>query len=289
MAITVIVLNWNGLVHTRACVAELARVATPGLRVVVVDNGSARREDLALAEALVGFPHPLEIVRLPKNRGFAGGVNRGLEAALAARAAGHPVDAALLLNNDARLPDGFVEALEATLREHPDVGLVGTVIAEPAGLLGPGRVDWHTGDTPWAHPPYAADLVDCELAHGACLGVRLALVDDIGMLDEGYFCFYEDSDLCLRARAAGWGVRCLTRFRVEHVGGAALGRASDRRRYLFTRSRVRFILAHAPRARRLRTLAALALRIGRRGTSLAALKGFVDGLVGAPPRWPGLT
>jgi len=288
MATTVIVLNWNGLALTRRCLAELTRITTPGLRVVVVDNGSRGGEGEALEAERAGYPHPLEVARLPHNQGFAGGVNRGLEVVLAARARGVEVEHALLLNNDALLPVGYVDALERAFRERPDAGLVGGDGVEGVGPLGPGRVDWHTAETPWAPPPYASELVACELAHGACLGIRLALLDAIGLLDEGYFCFYEDADLCLRARAAGWGVYCLTSQRVAHVGGAALARTSERRRYLFTRSRVRFILRHAPRARRVRALAALALQLGRRGPTLAALKGYWDGLRDAPPRWPDL-
>ena len=104
--VTAVVLSWNGKEETLECLRSLGEATYPALSVVVVDNDSSDDVGDAVAE---GFPQA-RVIRLPENRGFAGGVNAGLDAALETGA-----DHVLLLNNDATVEPGFLEPLVAAV------------------------------------------------------------------------------------------------------------------------------------------------------------------------------
>jgi len=106
--VTAVVLSWNGTEQTLACLRSLSAATYPALSAVVVDNDSTDDVAAAVAEA---FPD-VRVIRLEENRGFSGGVNAGLEAALADGA-----DHVLLLNNDATVEPGFLEPLVAAASE----------------------------------------------------------------------------------------------------------------------------------------------------------------------------
>ena len=100
--VAAVVLGWNGREDTLACLRSLQRATYPELSIVVVDNGSTDGGPEAVAAE---FPD-VRLLQLGENRGFAGGVNAGADAAL-----GDGAEAVLLLNNDATVEPGFLEPL----------------------------------------------------------------------------------------------------------------------------------------------------------------------------------
>ena len=104
--VAVVVLNWNGLQLTRACVRSLRAQTAPAGAIVVVDNGSANGEAAALARE---FGNAIEVLALPHNLGFAGGCNAAFERLLA----GNGPDFVALLNNDAEAEPRWLEELLA--------------------------------------------------------------------------------------------------------------------------------------------------------------------------------
>jgi N-acetylglucosaminyl-diphospho-decaprenol L-rhamnosyltransferase len=254
----VVIPTWRARDMLARCLEALAADPSPH-RVIVVDNASGDgTPDLVRARA----PEARLIVN-ESNRGFAAAVNQ------AARMAGGRH--LLLLNPDARPLPGCLSRLAAELDAHAEIALAGPQLLDPDGALQPSA---------WPAPgllslAYDAlllhnlmprsrlrlvsapgrDPVDVECLSGACLLVRRSAFEALGGLDERFFIYYEDTDLAVRARAAGHRVRLVPAAQAVHlVGGSSF---QDRREFLarFHESRRRFLAKHH------RGLRGVALRI----------------------------
>ena len=209
--ITAVVVNWNGFEDTRRCVESL-RAQDPSPGIVVVDNGSTDGS----AERLAGLPGP-ELVRSDRNCGFAGGANLGIRRALEGDAA-----YVWLVNNDAEAEPGALSALVAAAEAERSVGIVGGVLPE---AWGGGRINRWTGvASPAAGPGDKLDYVT-----GACMLVRRAVFEQVGLFDEAFFFYFEDADLCLRARRARWRLAVAPEARVRHRAGSTVSRGEEDR------------------------------------------------------------
>jgi GT2 family glycosyltransferase len=206
--------------------AASARDPTLDVRVLIVENGT-------------GGPAPRpDRLRLPENRGFAGGMNAGLERLLS-----EGCDRILLLNNDAVLDPGCLRRLASAL-DDPGLGAVGPVIlrlsdarVESRGLsvdLGYGRVrlEGH-GKVPTDR----AGLASADALSGAVMMMSRTALQRVGLLDERYFFSFEDVDWCVRARRAGFGVAVVLEARARHGGSRTIG-ASPARLYYSARNHV---------------------------------------------------
>ncbi len=285
--VVTVIPSWNRRHDTLACLASLARLATPGLThgIVLVDNAST---DGTVAAVRGAWPR-LQIVALTRNVGFAAAVNRGLDWALAAAA-----DWVLVLNNDTVLDPRLLVTLVAAGEADPTVGLVTPTVYyfdRPAEVWP--SAGWRRGltlaafDTTAAPPTQAPYEVDW--ATGCCLLVRRAVWDTVGRLDERYHFYYEDHDFCLRTRAAGWRILHVPRARAWHRVSASTGQGTPLQMYLLGRASVAFFARYGrgPQALWLapyragslaRTLATTAFR-GRPEAGLAYARGVWTGMM----------
>jgi GT2 family glycosyltransferase len=273
-----------------ACLGSLARSRLGQLRhrVWLVDNGST---DDTVASVRAAF-RDVEVLELGVNRGFAAAMNAGVEAALAEGA-----DWVLLLNNDTVVDPSLVATLWSAAAAAPDVGLAAPAIyrfdAPDAIWPSAGRRRWWTLAARERPDRSAGDgrgggNQDVDWANGCCLLLRREAWRSLGRLDEGYVFYYEDHDLCLRARAAGWRILQVPAARVWHRVSASAGPGSPLQHYLLARSSVRFYARHMTGARRWLVLpyragsfartAARALVGGRPENLVAYREGLRDGL-----------
>lgn len=223
---------------------EDVRADRPNIEVIVVDNGSI---DDSVERARARFA-TLRVVRNDVNRGYATACNQGAAAATAAFV--------LFLNNDATLsPTDLDRLLQAAAGDER------TAIWQPVTVGVDGTLE-STGDlfTWWGifqhlpAVPVGTDSVEVFSTVGAALLVRKDAFDQIGGFEGSYFAYYEESDLCWRARIAGWQVRVVVGACVEHLGSETTGRVFPPHavRYLAFRNRIRTILANASGASLLR-------------------------------------
>jgi GT2 family glycosyltransferase len=170
------------------------------VRIIVVDDGSAPEHQERLAQ-LEG----VDLILGDEQRGFAANANRGLRAV-------RQDEDAVLLNSDVVAHHGWLERLQFGAYHDPRAGIVGPKLLYPDGTIqsagsirNPGEPEWFDHAyrfKPADHP--AANVVQPYLAMtGAALYVKRRVLDDVGLLDEGYGMAYEDIDWCVRAWEAG--------------------------------------------------------------------------------------
>jgi GT2 family glycosyltransferase len=238
----VITLNWNRRDDTLACLESLSHLAYSNARVLVVDNGSTDGSPQAIARE---FPQVEQIVN-PRNFGFAGGFNVGLRHALDAGA-----DFAFILNNDTIAARDILDPLVAAAAP----GEVGVVAPAIFYASDPERV-WSTGggrnrltlEMTGDHGRHAtlAGITEREFLSGCAMCIKRSVLERVGLFDEEFFMYYEDSDYCLRARRAGFRLLVVPQARVWHkVATSSDGSDSPAERYWMGRSSVRFFRKHA--------------------------------------------
>lgn len=287
-----LLLNWRRADLTLQCLGDLLVTDVP-LHVLVIDNGSGDGSVAALrqrAPALAAAhpQHTVELVELPQNLGFTGGMNHGLR-----RAEALSLPYTLVLNNDLRLPPDCVRALVSVLDHDPRVAAVGPTVLHPDGTVwaeggevafGPNalRLRRHgRAPRPREHGPEAVGFLT-----GACVLLRTADAAAIGGFDDRYFMYWEDVDLCERLAARGGRIVWLPWVRVVHDAGQSSGGGrSPLRKFLMACNSVRFLRRRGSLA----GWAALAvfdvllwpltLRHGPR-PAFAKLRGLWAGLVG---------
>jgi hypothetical protein len=273
----VIVVNYNGGAMLEECVLSAVLEGVAAARIVVVDNGSADGSVESLERRIAG----VQIVRNGCNAGFARAVNQGMDRVFAQTM---PAEFVLLLNNDARLEAGALEAFAEGFDARPNAALAGGQLRYPDGRLqsafaplpslaeevlprfalraiDPERFRRKTADQ-------TARAVECVL--GACLAVRCAALARLGMLDEDYFFFFEEIEWCQRARRMGEEVYYLPEARAVHGQGQTADRFRGGARVEYQRSKLIFFRKTRGRGAYLAVSAAMAVR-----TLVNALAGTV--------------
>jgi GT2 family glycosyltransferase len=268
MKLLVVILNYRTTDLTIDCLRSLQGevTASPGFRVAVRDNGSGgdALPRLQRAVARNGWASWAEVTGSPSNLGFTGGNNAAIRTALGSA---DPPEYFLLLNSDTRVEAGALGALVDFMDSRPRAGIAGSALLSPDGAVQASPFRFHNIATeldrglrlglvsrllaPWAvvmPTPPAARAVDW--VSGASMILRRTMLDEIGLLDEGLFTYFDDIDLCLRARRAGWESWYVPESRVVHLEGASSGisdREPKRRPDYWFAARRRFFLKHRGR------------------------------------------
>ncbi len=223
----------------RALEAALADMAPLGGRAIVVDNDSGDGSLATIRDAVRarGWADRVDVLAAPANLGFGAGNNIAFRHALSWET---PPDYFYLLNPDA-LPDpGGVRALVDFMERTPDSGLAGSRVRHPSGelrisafrfpsVLSELEAGVRVGLVTrlldrWkvpAPPPESTSAVDW--VSGASVMLRRAMLDEIGMFDENFFLYFEETDLSLRAMRGGWKTYYVLESGAEHIGQVSTG------------------------------------------------------------------
>jgi GT2 family glycosyltransferase len=240
-SVLVIIVNYRSAGLAIDCLESLAPEVAGWLtaRVVVTDNasgdGSVELLNATIAER--GWGAWATVQSLPRNGGFAYGNNAAIRPALEGP---DPPRYVWLLNPDTLVRPGALAALVAFLEDHPDVGMSGSRLEGPDGLpqrsafrfpsvLGELDAGLRFGPVSRlvAHrviaPPVPVSACPIDWVAGASLMVRREVFEAVGLLDEGYFMYYEEVDFCRKARRAGWPCWYVPSSRVVHLVGQVSG------------------------------------------------------------------
>jgi N-acetylglucosaminyl-diphospho-decaprenol L-rhamnosyltransferase len=260
VAVSIVVLNYNTRDHLRTCLEAIGREGSTSLsggqieaEVLVVDNAS-RDGSADMVEAEFAWA---TLIRSPHNGGYASGNNQALRVSRG--------ESVLMLNPDTTLARGSVAALLARLDQHPEAGVIGPKLLRPNGSMHlacrrsfptPAIAFYRISGLSRAFPKsptfgrYNLTFVDPNQAMevdsvcGACMLIRRAVIDRVGLLDERFFMYGEDLDWCLRTRAAGWTVRYEPDIVVQHQHGAASRQRALRTTFHFFRAMDLFYRKH---------------------------------------------
>ncbi len=238
--IALIILNYNGLPYVLDCLKSVQQVKVKNyrLKVVLVDNNSTDRS----VEAIQNLKFKIKIIKNKRNLGFAGGNNKAIKWALS-----NKFDYVLLLNPDTVVEKNFLAPLLKLIQSDQNVGLVAPILKGKEGdqdifALGAsfnpylGRTKhWHVKTRP-------LQKQEQELVSGCCLLIKKEVFAKIGLFDERFFLYFEDSDFCLRAKKAGYKIYVEPKSVVWHKTSLSLGGMSWKKiRYNLT-SNFLFIL-----------------------------------------------
>lgn len=236
--LSIITVNYNGLELTCRLIESLRSHNSVPTQIVVVDNGSRVDEAALLRERY----DQLTVVRSERNLGFAGGNNLGIRAA-----EGRYL---LLLNNDTEIEADTLHLLCQTLDIHPEAG----VVCPKIRFFQPPRNIQFAGYTPLSRVTLRNALIgfgeadrgqydaphETPYAHGAAMMIRREAIEQVGLMPECYFLYYEELDWSESFTRRGWTIRYDPRCTVFHKESATTGAASPLRTYYITRNRLLF-------------------------------------------------
>jgi GT2 family glycosyltransferase len=244
----IILLNWNGWRDTIACVDSCRRLTWPNYRILVVDNNSSDGSEKFLRQHL----REVEIIQSGSNLGFAGGYNVGIRHAISSGA-----DYIWLLNNDTVVDSESLTALVEAMKNGLTVGIAGSKIYyhdDPRRIWFAGGL-WEKGHLRLRHR--GAHMLDegqydemreVGSVSGCSMLVRSAAIKDIGLMDESYFLYWEDTEWCARAKEKGYGVIFVPESHVWHKVSASAGKSAFSQYYYFIRNGFYFLSRYDPRS-----------------------------------------
>jgi len=294
--IFVVVLSYNGLADTRKCLTSLLPAVRPGVRPVLVDNGSTDGTAEAVARE---FPW-CEVVRVEVNQGPVGGNNAGITAALEAGAKW-----IMLLNNDTTVDPRLFDRMQAAAAANPAFAVLGPVIKfmdDPEVVMTDGclfNLPQSRGfftrkpvAVACSEPPRATEV---DIVNGCCLMIRADMIRTIGKFDDRIFMYHDEADLCIRVLNANGRLGVIDHALIWHKGSATskvTGKKSiryfDARNlwYLLKKHRGATIHGRRPLAAKLAYFRymyywyAAELEAGNHPSASAVIDGICDGLAG---------
>ena len=246
-SLLVVIVNYRTPDLTIDCLESLVKEvqSLPGTRVVVTDNASGDRsvEQIQTAIENNDWSDWVSLMPLAKNGGFAFGNNEAIRPAIESS---NPPTYVLLLNPDTIVHQGALRQLFDFMEEHPKVGIAGsrlesldgspqrsafrfpTIFSELDSGLRLGLVSKLLSRWVVA-PPVPEETCQTDWVAGASMIVRREVFEQVGLMDESYFLYYEEVDFCLQANRADWSCWYVPQSRVIHLVGQSSGLDSSKR------------------------------------------------------------
>jgi GT2 family glycosyltransferase len=240
--VTFVVVNWNQCQLTLDCLASLYQQSYPNFSVVLVDNGS---QDESVSTIRKAYPD-VTIIEHRRNLGIAAANNSGIRQALQL-----DTDYIFLLNNDTVVAPDMLTSLVEVAEHESDIGITGPTMLyfdHPETIWSAGnKLDWHTGmsfllrnNEPVSSVSNAScEEVDYIATCAAC--IKRTVFENVGLMDERFFIYYDETDWFARASAAGWRSVYVPQAKMWHKVSATMGQSSPTTDYYMVRNKYLFL------------------------------------------------
>ncbi len=240
--LTIVIVTYNSAGHIDSCLrAIVTQPPKTDHEILVVDNASTD----GTAAAIRARWHGVRVIDAGENLGFAAANNLGIRQSFA------PL--VLLLNPDTSVSPGAIDKLVAAVDRRPDAGIVGPRLVDQNGRP---ELSWGLMVSPLAElrqklvSRFTESLSqrerEVDWVSGACLLVRRAAAEEVGLMDERYFMYLEDVDFCAAVRGRGWRVLFTPTAQVVHLRGQSRATASAATERAYRRSQLSFYEKHHP-------------------------------------------
>jgi N-acetylglucosaminyl-diphospho-decaprenol L-rhamnosyltransferase len=240
---------------------ELAHVGAHRVFIVDNDSGDGSVERLRAEVTAKQWGDRVEVIAAPQNRGYGYAVNHGVEQS---RKLPAPPEYIYVLNSDAYPDPGSLQAMVRVLDTHADVGIAGSRIHGPAGDTQATAFRFPSVSSEFeamatfgpisrllsrfvVSPPEPPASCEVDWIPGTSMLIRRRAFEQIEGFDEGFFLYYEETDICRRARAAGWKTFYVANAGITHIGSVSTGIGDQARRmpgYWFASRHRYFIKSH---------------------------------------------
>ncbi|MEW6377851.1 MAG: glycosyltransferase family 2 protein [Thermodesulfobacteriota bacterium] len=244
MDLSIIIVNWNIKDLLMQCLGSILQM-TQGFKkeIFVVDNGS---EDGSPSMVKERFPE-VDLIENSRNLGFARASNQALRVSKGRYC--------LLLNPDTQVKEEAIEKLISFMDAYPKVGVAGAQLLNSDGykqnsianfpsltteLLNKNLLRWLFPDRFPGKERNYSEPIEVDSVIGACMMVRKEAMEQVGLLDEDYFLFLEETDWCYRMKKAGWKVYHVPQAEVYHFQGKSAEKEKKRAKVEYYRSRYHF-------------------------------------------------
>jgi N-acetylglucosaminyl-diphospho-decaprenol L-rhamnosyltransferase len=241
MKLLVVIVSYRVTDLTIDCLHSLDGVIgeVEGARVAVCENGTGGDAEERLRRAIAenGWDAWADLTAISPNRGFTGGNNAVIRPALEGA---DPPEYVLLLNADTIVLEHALDSLVAFMDDHPNAGIAGSLLLSPdrepqaspfrfPGVATELDLGLRLGIVSKLLSPWSLEMPKTPVPRrvdwvaGASMILRRAMLEEIGLLDEGLYTYFDDPDICLRAKRAGWETWYVPESRVIHLEGATTG------------------------------------------------------------------
>lgn len=253
MKLSVVIVSWNVKENLANCLKSIEEnPASEPFEVIVVDNASSD----GTVESVKNNFHQAVVIANDRNLGFAAANNQGIE-----KSQGEYI---LLLNPDTIVHSGSLDVLIEFMDKNEDVGICGPQLLNQDGTIQSsvrcfptfrGALYRHTvikylglfknEYRKWLMKSFDHKTkMDVDQVMGAALMVRRLIIEDVGAMDEQFFMYYEEVDLCFRTKQAGWRVVFMPEAVITHLGGQSSGQIPMKKQMMAITSLLKFFRKH---------------------------------------------
>lgn len=234
--VSIISINFNQPAVTAEMIESVRKVSYPNVELIIVDNASSKGN---VDELKTEYPEII-LIKSKENLGFAGGNNLGIK-----QSKGEYI---LLLNNDTEVDPGFMEPLIAKFQSNPSIGAISPKIYfhhTPNMLQFTGISEiskYTTRSEGWGFGKMDQGQFDEDketyFAHGAAMIIPRKVIEEVGMMAEIYFLYYEEMDWGQRIRNAGYKIFYVHNSKIFHKESVSTGKESPLKTYYMNRARI---------------------------------------------------
>jgi len=248
MDLSIVIVNWNTKNLLLQCLTSIyGKIGEQGIEVFVVDNGSSDGSREVVQEE---FPD-VKLIQNEENLGFAVANNKALRLSKGKYL--------LLLNPDTQVKEGTVEKLVSFMEIHPDAGITGAQLLNSDGSKQNSIANFPSLATELLSKSLLRRLfpkqfpgkerenpnpIEVESVIGACMMVKRDAMEQVGLLDEDYFLFLEETDWCLRMKKAGWKIYYVPQAEIVHLQGKSANLVRAKAKIEYYRSLYLFFEKH---------------------------------------------